>query len=109
MAGHRDTRVGVYVPCQLPPGTSVPRPLTHLGALFPSPGALEIGQALPIHAGRYTCTARNAVGVAHKHVVLTVRGMCPLVQTAMALRAEGTGGELEDSLGAKISPPCPPF
>ncbi|XP_012372192.1 hemicentin-2 [Octodon degus] len=36
-------------------------------------GALEIGQALPIHAGHYTCTARNAAGVAHKHVVLTVQ------------------------------------
>ncbi|XP_032334547.1 hemicentin-2 isoform X3 [Camelus ferus] len=36
-------------------------------------GALEIGQALPIHAGRYTCTARNSAGVAHKHVFLTVQ------------------------------------
>ncbi|XP_012576655.1 PREDICTED: hemicentin-2 [Condylura cristata] len=36
-------------------------------------GALEIGQALPIHAGRYTCTARNAAGIAHKHVALTVQ------------------------------------
>ncbi|VTJ68807.1 Hypothetical predicted protein [Marmota monax] len=35
-------------------------------------GALEIGQALPIHAGRYTCTARNSAGVARKHVVLAV-------------------------------------
>uniref|UniRef100_H0VN85 Hemicentin 2 n=1 Tax=Cavia porcellus TaxID=10141 RepID=H0VN85_CAVPO len=38
-----------------------------------SSGALEIGQVLPIHAGRYTCTARNVAGVAHKHVVLTVQ------------------------------------
>ncbi|XP_075415669.1 hemicentin-2 [Tenrec ecaudatus] len=36
-------------------------------------GALEIGQALPIHSGRYTCTARNSAGVAHKQVVLTVQ------------------------------------
>ncbi|XP_046530474.1 hemicentin-2 isoform X1 [Equus quagga] len=36
-------------------------------------GALEIRQALPIHTGRYTCTARNSAGVAHKHVVLTVQ------------------------------------
>uniref|UniRef100_A0A452F193 Hemicentin 2 n=1 Tax=Capra hircus TaxID=9925 RepID=A0A452F193_CAPHI len=36
-------------------------------------GALEIGQALPIHSGRYTCTARNAAGMTHKHVVLTVQ------------------------------------
>ncbi|XP_065735248.1 hemicentin-2 [Phocoena phocoena] len=36
-------------------------------------GALEIRQALPIHASRYTCTARSSAGVAHKHVVLTVQ------------------------------------
>ncbi|EHH23744.1 hypothetical protein EGK_07280 [Macaca mulatta] len=36
-------------------------------------GALEIGQALRIHAGRYTCSARNSAGVAHKHVFLTVQ------------------------------------
>ncbi|XP_056668537.1 hemicentin-2 isoform X2 [Monodelphis domestica] len=36
-------------------------------------GALEIEQALPIHTGRYTCTARNAAGVAHKHVILMVQ------------------------------------
>ncbi|CAK6433530.1 unnamed protein product [Pipistrellus nathusii] len=36
-------------------------------------GALEIGQALPVHAGRYTCTAQNSAGVARKHVVLTVQ------------------------------------
>ncbi|KAM6170210.1 hemicentin-2 [Rhynchocyon petersi] len=36
-------------------------------------GNLDIGQALPIHAGRYTCTARNSAGVAHKHMVLTVQ------------------------------------
>ncbi|KAB0366601.1 hypothetical protein FD754_010757, partial [Muntiacus muntjak] len=65
--------------------TGVPAPVvswskagTRLGVrgngyrVLPS-GALEIGQALPIHTGRYTCTARNAAGMAHKHVVLTVR------------------------------------
>ncbi|XP_067398294.1 hemicentin-2 [Emydura macquarii macquarii] len=36
-------------------------------------GALEISRALPMHAGRYTCTARNAAGVAHKHLLLTVQ------------------------------------
>uniref|UniRef100_H0XY66 Ig-like domain-containing protein n=1 Tax=Otolemur garnettii TaxID=30611 RepID=H0XY66_OTOGA len=42
-------------------------------------GALEIRQALPIHTGRYTCTARNSAGVAHKHVVLTVQA-APVVK-----------------------------
>ncbi|KAM9642204.1 hemicentin-2 [Trichechus inunguis] len=36
-------------------------------------GALEIRQALPIHAGQYTCTASNSAGMAHKHVFLTVQ------------------------------------
>ncbi|KAM6237533.1 hemicentin-2 [Spheniscus humboldti] len=35
-------------------------------------GALEIRQALPAHAGRYTCTARSAAGTARKHLWLTV-------------------------------------
>ncbi|EHA98366.1 Hemicentin-1, partial [Heterocephalus glaber] len=42
-------------------------------------GALEIGQVLPVHAGRYTCTARNAAGVARKHMVLTVQA-APVVK-----------------------------
>ncbi|CAL8251670.1 unnamed protein product [Boreogadus saida] len=36
-------------------------------------GVLEILAAVPSHAGRYTCSARNSVGVAHKHVTLTVQ------------------------------------
>ncbi|XP_025060802.1 hemicentin-2 [Alligator sinensis] len=36
-------------------------------------GALEINQAMPVHAGRYTCTARNAAGMAHKHLLLAVQ------------------------------------
>ncbi|KAM9391508.1 hemicentin-1 [Pholidichthys leucotaenia] len=36
-------------------------------------GALEITAALPSHAGRYTCSARNTAGVAHKHISLTVQ------------------------------------
>ncbi|XP_049688139.1 hemicentin-2 [Accipiter gentilis] len=35
-------------------------------------GALEIRQALPAHAGRYTCTARSAAGTARKHLRLAV-------------------------------------
>ncbi|XP_063265782.1 hemicentin-2 isoform X3 [Prinia subflava] len=35
-------------------------------------GALEIRQALPVHSGRYTCTARSAAGTARKHLRLTV-------------------------------------
>ncbi|TRY54403.1 hypothetical protein DNTS_023681 [Danionella cerebrum] len=36
-------------------------------------GALEILAATPSHAGKYTCSARNPVGVAYKHVTLTVQ------------------------------------
>ncbi|KAM4616042.1 hemicentin-1 [Polymixia lowei] len=36
-------------------------------------GVLEITAAIPSHAGRYTCSARNPVGVAHKHISLTVQ------------------------------------
>ncbi|XP_035392059.1 hemicentin-1 [Electrophorus electricus] len=35
-------------------------------------GVLEIPAASPGHAGRYTCTARNPVGVAYKHITLSV-------------------------------------
>nr|XP_021529801.1 hemicentin-2 [Aotus nancymaae] len=55
-------------------------------------GALEIGQALPIHAGRYTCSARNAAGVAHKHVVLTVQAspvVKPLPSVVRAVAEDG--------------------
>ncbi|XP_066112042.1 hemicentin-2 isoform X1 [Saccopteryx bilineata] len=51
--------------------------------VWPS-GALEIGLALPIHAGRYTCVARNSAGVAHKHVVLTVQAS-PVVKPLPSL------------------------
>ncbi|CAD7667905.1 unnamed protein product [Nyctereutes procyonoides] len=54
-------------------------------------GALEIGQALPIHTGRYTCTARNSAGVAHKHVALTVQAspvVKPLPSVVQALVAD---------------------
>ncbi|XP_054980117.1 LOW QUALITY PROTEIN: hemicentin-2 [Sorex araneus] len=60
------------------PTTSWSKAGTRLGArghgyrVSPS-GALEIRQALPIHTGRYTCTARNPAGAAHKHVVLSVQ------------------------------------
>lgn len=37
-------------------------------------GELEITAALPSHAGRYTCSARNPAGVAHKHMTVTVQG-----------------------------------
>ncbi|KAI4892791.1 hypothetical protein NFI96_028928 [Prochilodus magdalenae] len=35
-------------------------------------GVLEILSTSLSHAGRYTCTARNLVGVAHKHITLSV-------------------------------------
>ncbi|RXN18375.1 hemicentin-2 isoform X1 [Labeo rohita] len=36
-------------------------------------GALEILAATPSHAGKYTCSARNSIGAAYKHVTLTVQ------------------------------------
>uniref|UniRef100_A0A2K5KA06 Hemicentin-2 n=1 Tax=Colobus angolensis palliatus TaxID=336983 RepID=A0A2K5KA06_COLAP len=54
-------------------------------------GALEIRQALPIHAGRYTCSARNSAGVAHKHVFLTVQAspvVKPLPSVVQAVAEE---------------------
>ncbi|XP_059849711.1 hemicentin-1-like [Hypanus sabinus] len=36
-------------------------------------GVLEVASATLSHAGKYTCTARNVVGTAHKHVTLTVQ------------------------------------
>ncbi|XP_072563615.1 hemicentin-1 [Paramormyrops kingsleyae] len=36
-------------------------------------GALEILAAVPSHTGRYTCSARNTAGAAHKHISLTVQ------------------------------------
>ncbi|XP_015423241.1 PREDICTED: hemicentin-2 [Myotis davidii] len=50
-------------------------------------GALEIGQALPIHAGRYTCTAQNSAGVARKHVALTVQASPVVKPLPSAVRA----------------------
>ncbi|XP_026716212.1 hemicentin-2 [Athene cunicularia] len=64
-------------------------------------GALEIRQALPAHAGRYTCTARSAAGTARKHLRLTVHeppALKPLpamvmvmVNTSTVLSCEVTG------------------
>nr|KAF6314649.1 hemicentin 2 [Myotis myotis] len=50
-------------------------------------GALEIGQALPVHAGRYTCTAQNSAGVARKHVALTVQASPVVKPLPSAVRA----------------------
>lgn len=85
------------------PGMSVLGPLIPLCAPFPPTGALEIGQALPIHTGRYTCTARNAAGMAHKHVVLTVQGKRPWARQPCP-GGRGAGGGLGDSLGEKTQP-----
>ncbi|EGW11982.1 Hemicentin-1, partial [Cricetulus griseus] len=54
-------------------------------------GALEIEQALPIHAGRYTCTARNSAGMARKHMVLIVQAspvVKPLPSVVQAVESE---------------------
>lgn len=37
-------------------------------------GPVEILSAELSHAGRYTCTAKNAAGSTHRHVQLTVQG-----------------------------------
>ncbi|KAK6480953.1 hemicentin-1-like [Huso huso] len=36
-------------------------------------GTLEITAAVPSHAGRYTCFARNVAGVAYKHMTLAIQ------------------------------------
>ncbi|XP_075375673.1 hemicentin-2-like [Mycteria americana] len=60
-----------------PPAVSWSKEGAQLGSrgggyrLLPT-GALEIRQALPAHAGRYTCTARSAAGTARKHLRLAV-------------------------------------
>lgn len=90
VARTRDTRVGRarqagpltedFCLSRLTPRPSCP---------IPPAGALEIRQALPIHAGRYTCTAQNAAGAARKHVVLTVQGRVP---RAFSSDSRGPGG-----------------
>ncbi|KAM6193100.1 hemicentin-2 [Sarcoramphus papa] len=64
-------------------------------------GALEIRQALPAHAGRYTCMARSAAGTARKHLRLMVHeppALKPLpgmvmvmVNSSAVLSCEATG------------------
>lgn len=47
---------------------------TYVSASSFHTGVLEITAALPSHAGRYTCSARNPAGVSHKHITVTVQG-----------------------------------
>ncbi|XP_036069528.1 hemicentin-1 isoform X2 [Oryzias melastigma] len=56
-------------------------------------GVLEITSALPSHAGRYTCSARNPAGVAHKHVSLTIQEppeIRPMAEEVQAVLHHGT-------------------
>uniref|UniRef100_A0A087YHW1 Cell adhesion molecule-related/down-regulated by oncogenes n=1 Tax=Poecilia formosa TaxID=48698 RepID=A0A087YHW1_POEFO len=56
-------------------------------------GVLEIPAALPSHAGRYTCSARNPAGVAHKHVSLTIQEppeIRPMAEEVQVLLNHGT-------------------
>ncbi|XP_012721740.2 hemicentin-1 [Fundulus heteroclitus] len=56
-------------------------------------GVLEITAALPSHAGRYTCSARNPAGVAHKHISLTVQEppeIRPMPEEVQVLLKHGT-------------------
>ncbi|XP_076859373.1 hemicentin-1 isoform X2 [Brachyhypopomus gauderio] len=56
-------------------------------------GVLEILSASPSHAGRYTCTARNPVGVAHKHITLSVHEppeISPMAKEVQVVLHQGT-------------------
>ncbi|XP_032434339.1 hemicentin-1 [Xiphophorus hellerii] len=56
-------------------------------------GVLEILATLPSHAGRYTCSARNPAGVAHKHISLTVQDppeIRPMAEEVQVLLNHGT-------------------
>ncbi|XP_077571540.1 hemicentin-1 [Stigmatopora nigra] len=56
-------------------------------------GVLEITAVLPSHAGRYTCSARNIAGVAHKHVSLTVQDppeIRPMAEEVQVVLHHGT-------------------
>lgn len=48
-----------------------------------STGPVEITSAELSHAGRYSCTAKNAAGSTHRHVQLTVQGECGSKHTAV--------------------------
>ncbi|XP_058491292.1 hemicentin-1 [Solea solea] len=56
-------------------------------------GVLEITAAVPSHAGRYTCSARNPAGVAHKHISLTVQELPeirPMAEEVQVVLHHGT-------------------
>ncbi|KAM9810462.1 hemicentin-1 [Neosynchiropus ocellatus] len=56
-------------------------------------GVLEITSVLPSHAGRYTCSARNPAGVAHKHVSLSVQeppAIKPMAEEVQVVLNHGT-------------------
>ncbi|XP_054466068.1 hemicentin-1 [Anoplopoma fimbria] len=56
-------------------------------------GVLEITAAVPSHAGRYTCSARNPAGVAHKHITLSVQEppeIRPMAEEVQAVLHHGT-------------------
>uniref|UniRef100_A0A663M826 Hemicentin 1 n=1 Tax=Athene cunicularia TaxID=194338 RepID=A0A663M826_ATHCN len=62
-----------------------------------SSGAVEIPAAQLVHAGRYTCVARNAAGSAHRHVTLHIQEP-PVIQTQP--------GVLDVIVNNPISLPC---
>ncbi|KAL0979469.1 hypothetical protein UPYG_G00185480 [Umbra pygmaea] len=56
-------------------------------------GVLEITAVTPSHAGRYTCSARNLAGVAHKHITLTVQEppeISPMTEEVQVVLHHGT-------------------
>ncbi len=42
--------------------------------VFHENGALEIHTSQPINSGKYTCVARNNLGISENHVYLEVKG-----------------------------------
>uniref|UniRef100_A0ABM5GDB4 Hemicentin-1 n=1 Tax=Pogona vitticeps TaxID=103695 RepID=A0ABM5GDB4_9SAUR len=96
----------VVIPCT---ATGVPLPTIHWTKngikLLPrgdsyrilSSGAIEITAAQLIHAGKYTCTAQNAAGSAHRHITLNVQEP-PTIQVQP--------GTLEVILNNAILLPC---
>ncbi|XP_025019182.1 hemicentin-1 [Python bivittatus] len=67
------TASGVPVPTVHWTKNGMKRPSRGNGFRILSSGAINISSAQLDHAGKYTCTARNAAGSAHRHITLHVQ------------------------------------